>query len=59
MISTITFFPLCFAVAFVCTAVKETDKDVIIKATGKLFACIVGGIFLFAVVVQLLTALLG
>ncbi|MDF1665188.1 MAG: hypothetical protein P1V97_25725 [Planctomycetota bacterium] len=59
MSSILTFFPLCYAVAFVCTAVKESDRDLILAASLKLFLYIVGGIAAFALVVQLLTALLG
>ena len=59
MSSILTFVPLCYVVAFVCTAVKESDKDMILQASLKLFFYIVGGIATFAIVVQLLTALLG
>jgi len=54
----LTFFPLCFVVAFVCTAVKETDRSRIISGTGRLFTTIVGGILGFAIVVESLTLLL-
>lgn len=59
MSSILTFFPLCYAVAFVCTAVKESDRDLILAGSLKLFFYIIGGIATFAVVVQLLTAILG
>lgn len=59
MMTLVTYFPVCFAVSFVCTAVKESDDSAIGKATLKLFAYIVFGILAFAIVVQLVTALLG
>jgi hypothetical protein len=59
MLSTLSFFPVCYVVAFVCTAVKETDKDLILKGSLKLFGYIVAGIFAFGLVVSLITALLG
>ena len=36
MMLSLTFFPLCAVVAFVCTAVKDTDRDQ--SALGSRFA---------------------
>ena len=39
----LTFFPLVFAVAFVCTAVKDYDQQRIMRNTWRLFAYLSGG----------------
>lgn len=55
---TLSFFPLAYGVAFVCTAVKEQDEDRIFPAANRLFAWITSGILGFGVAVWLLGTIL-
>ena len=52
----ILFLLICFIVSLVSLAIKHDEPRKIFLASLKLFAMIVGGIFLFCVVVQILQA---
>ncbi len=58
MMLSLTFFPVCAVVAFVCTAVKDTDRDRILKNSARLFGSVSSGIVGFALVVHVITILL-
>lgn len=59
MSSLLTFPIVCAVVAFVCTAVKDTDQDRILRHSARLFGWIAGGIMAFSVVVHIATKGLG
>jgi hypothetical protein len=58
MILSLTFFPLCAVVAFVCTAVKDTDRNRILNSSARLFGTVSSGIVGFALAVHLITTFL-
>lgn len=55
----VTFVVVCFATAFVCTAVKEDEDPRLFAQTGRLLLLIAGGIAAFGGVVQLVTLWAG
>lgn len=55
----VSYFFVCAATAFVCTAVKEDEPEQLAMSTGRLVFFLAGGIALFGVVIQIFTLLAG
>jgi len=55
-LNVLLFLLICLVVSVVSLAIKHDDPRKILLASLKLFAMIVGGIFLFCVVIQVLQA---